>query len=125
MTTIKQASKKICIDCMGGVKDPRANRCRNCWNIYYRKNPNRAFMERNINWKGDVVGYNSLHKWIRRHKPKPLVCEICKENNPKQVANISGKYKRDINDYQWLCVRCHVYKDETVYNLKTMKGGKS
>jgi len=28
-----------------------------------------------------------------------------------ELSNISGKYKRDINDYEWLCVKCHRIKD--------------
>lgn len=44
-------------------------------------------------------------------KPKPDLCEECKEIPPVDVANISGKYKRDINDFKWVCRRCHMKSD--------------
>lgn len=65
----------------------------------------------NAMWKGDGVGYSTLHTWIRRHKPKPQFCEICGTRPPTDVANISGKYLRDINDFRWLCERCHLVLD--------------
>jgi len=58
-------------------------------------------------WKGDDVKYGSLHDWIRNHKPKPEFCEICNKYSPYDMANISGLYKRDINDFEWLCRKCH------------------
>lgn len=74
--------------------------------------------EKNINWKGNKVKYSSLHTWVRNHKPKTEFCEICRIKEPKQLANISGEYKRDINDFLWLCTRCHVIRDGTIKNLK-------
>jgi hypothetical protein len=69
------------------------------------------------NWKGDDVGYSSLHEWIRRNKPKPDVCEMCNCFKPKEISNISGEYKRDIDDYQWLCVLCHSYYDNQIRDI--------
>jgi len=63
--------------------------------------------EKNSQWKGDEVGYCALHEWIRNHKPKPKLCEKCKKNKSYDLANISGEYKRDINDFRWLCRSCH------------------
>jgi len=63
--------------------------------------------EGNPNWKGDKAGYGALHRWVKRRKPKPKFCENCGKRKPFEVANISGKYKRDINDYKWLCRSCH------------------
>jgi hypothetical protein len=77
--------------------------------------------ENNFQWKGDEVGYISLHNWIRRHKPKLELCEDCKEEESYDLANISGEYKRDINDYKWVCRRCHMKEDGRINNLK--KGG--
>ena len=65
-------------------------------------------------WKGDDVSYKVLHKWIRKNKPKPDVCEMCNCFKPKEISNISGEYKRDIDDYQWLCVLCHSYYDNQI-----------
>jgi len=62
-------------------------------------------------WKGKKVGYAGLHWWIRKHKPKPDFCEMCGEKQPFEVANISGEYKRDINDFMWVCRKCHMKSD--------------
>lgn len=64
-------------------------------------------LESNGMWKGKNVGYDALHGWIRTHKTKPLMCEECKQAEPKDLANISGSYLRDINDFEWLCRKCH------------------
>lgn len=67
---------------------------------------------KNPSWKGDKVKYRALHEWIRKNKPKRKTCEDCGKGNRRlEVANISGKYKRDINDFEWLCCSCHTLKD--------------
>lgn len=77
--------------------------------------------EKNPNWKGDKVSKNPLHLWIRRHKPKSEICEVCGINKPYDLANISGKYKRDINDFKWSCRKCHMKEDGRIKNLKNQK----
>jgi len=67
--------------------------------------------ENNPQWMGDKVSIVPLHVWIRSHKPKPTLCEMCKNKPPYDVANISQTYKRDVNDFEWLCRRCHMIKD--------------
>ncbi|MCK5061745.1 hypothetical protein KAR28_04290 [Candidatus Parcubacteria bacterium] len=67
--------------------------------------------KKNPMWKGDDVGYNALHAWINRYLPKPKVCECCKKIPPYDLANKSGKYKRDLSDWEWLCRGCHMTKD--------------
>lgn len=73
--------------------------------------------EKHHQWKGDDVSYEGLHQWVTRHKPKPKVCEICKQKEPYDLANISGEYKRDINNFQWLCRSCHMKLDGRINNL--------
>jgi len=68
--------------------------------------------EKHYKWKGDKVGYGGLHSWIRRNKPKPELCECCGMSQPFDLANISQEYKRDINDFEWLCRSCHMIKDK-------------
>jgi hypothetical protein len=68
-------------------------------------------------WKGDLVGFGGLHTWVRNHKPKPELCECCQKQEPYDVANISGEYKRDINDFQWLCRKCHMANDGRLTKL--------
>ena len=54
------------------------------------------------------MGYAGLHKWVRQNKPIPKTCEICGKVTTKlYAANISGKYKRDLNDFIYLCGPCH------------------
>lgn len=76
--------------------------------------------EKNGYWKGDKVGYAGVHLWIRRRKIKPKVCEKCKKEKRLDLSNVSGKYKRDVNDYRYLCKSCHSKYDG--YNLKGYKG---
>jgi len=61
------------------------------------------------NWKGDLVGYSALHRWVERKLGKPLQCEDCGTTAVKRYewANISGEYKRDIKDFKRLCYKCH------------------
>lgn len=75
--------------------------------------------EKNTMWKGDNVGYNELHNWVRRHKPKPAICEICGKEVPFDLANISSEYKRDVNDYQWICRLCHMKGDKRLEELNS------
>ncbi len=64
------------------------------------------------NWKGDDVGYASLHSWVRRHKGKPNDCKKCgKDKSRYEWANISREYKRDLDDWVSLCTSCHQYAD--------------
>ena len=56
----------------------------------------------------DKVKYSGLHMWAKRWLEKPNNCEICNEKKDKlHLANKSGKYKRDLKDWLWLCPICH------------------
>lgn len=66
---------------------------------------------KNPMWKGDRVGKISLHTWIKKRKQKAKFCQKCKKNPPYDLANISQNYKRDINDFRWLCRKCHMLSD--------------
>ena len=65
------------------------------------------------NWRGAEVGYNSLHKWVSNRLGKPQSCESCGIKGSRGTkrdyhwSNISGKYLRDLGDWQRLCVPCH------------------
>jgi hypothetical protein len=58
-------------------------------------------------WKGDNVGYDALHDWIKRQKGKAenYICshkdKTCK--GKLEWANKSGKYKRDLSDWFVFC----------------------
>ena len=69
-------------------------------------------------WRGNAVGYDGLHDWVKLHKPASEFCEVCGRTNCRiEAANISGVYKRDIKDFVWLCCSCHTNFD----NIKKMK----
>ncbi len=65
--------------------------------------------EKHHSWKGENVGYSGIHRWVRRHKIKTGKCSLCLKNNIKtDWANISGKYKRDLNDFIEACRSCNM-----------------
>jgi hypothetical protein len=109
--------KPFCIECGKHLKDYRSNRCRRCYYDEYRNNPNKALGYKNINWKGNNVGYRALHQYLQRHKVKPKYCEFCKINKPTDIAKISKEYTRNIEDYKYLCRRCHNNYDGTSLNI--------
>ena len=112
-----------CIDC-GKIICKLSTRCKSCANKYRKgkfywneDSKERRKTKKNPNWKGDKVKYDALHSWIRRHKSKPKLCEKCKKRKPFDLSNISGKYKRDVNDFEWLCRSCHMEKDGRLAKL--------
>ena len=64
-------------------------------------------------WVGDEVQYVGLHAWINRWKTKPIACEMCGIVTEKlDAANIDHKYRRVLEDYIYLCRRCHIAYDK-------------
>lgn len=74
-----------------------------------RANPSHEFKkgQRPHNWKGDAVGYDALHDWVKRHRGKAVLCEWCGSDYRPQWANKSFQYKRDLSDWIALCYTCH------------------
>ena len=70
--------------------------------------------ENNAQWKGEEAGYGSIHDWVKLRLGKPNYCQHCKATDKKKYewANISKKYKRDLNDWIRLCVSCHDEYDD-------------
>jgi hypothetical protein len=66
--------------------------------------------EKHPMWK-DSKKMGAIHHWVKLRKQKPLLCENCGERPAEDCANISGEYKRDLSDYEWLCRKCHQEKD--------------
>ena len=60
----------------------------------------------------------ALHRKIEKIKPKPNLCENCGKKKAYDLANISGEYKRIVEDWEWLCRKCHMTKDGRLKNLK-------
>ena len=67
--------------------------------------------EKNYCWKGEEVGYRSLHMWVERYLGKPDTCTHCKRSNLSghliHWASKSRQYKRDLEDWLRLCAKCH------------------
>lgn len=77
--------------------------------------------KKNPAWKGNKVGYSSLHEWVRIRKPKTKFCMHCKIRPPHDLANISGNYERNIYDFEWLCRKCHMKSDGRLNKLISTK----
>lgn len=75
-----------------------------------------------------------MHAWIKRNKPRPELCEQC-NNRPVTVlshkeAKAPRVYRRNFNDYEWLCKRCFAIKkweekpeivnDKDVYEIRKL-----
>ena len=68
--------------------------------------------DKNGNWRGDNVGYNGIHDFMHRRMKQPKSCQSCgKITSNLDLANISQKYKRVVDDWEWLCRKCHMQKD--------------
>ena len=66
-------------------------------------------------WRGDNAGYRAKHTWIQGKRGQPTICEHCGTAGLKghQIhwANVSGKYKREFDDWLRLCAKCHKIYD--------------
>ena len=62
-------------------------------------------------WKGDDVGIEALHEWVRSHFWPTRLCQMCMQVPPRDLANITGIYKRDFRNWRYACRRCHVIYD--------------
>ena len=69
----------------------------------------KCLSDKNSSWKGDKVGYHGVHKWVKKWKGKPNLCENCGITTAKRYhwANIDHKYRRVLEDYIRLCPKCH------------------
>jgi len=80
--------------------------------------------EGNVMWKGDNVGLDALHLWVRSRKTKPENCEKCQKAAPMDMANIGHTYRRNLEDWRWLCRRCHMEIDGRLDKLIARNKGK-
>jgi hypothetical protein len=82
---------------------------------YGKDNPNYGKLK-------EDAKYGAIHKWVKKNKPKPLVCDRCKEKPPHDLANICNEYNpltytRDFNNWRWLCRSCHMNDDGRMERL--------
>lgn len=73
--------------------------------------------EKNPNWRGQSVKYGGLHLWVRSRLQRPKCCQRCSKEGKLDLANISQKYLRDLNDWIYLCRQCHMLGDGRMNNL--------
>lgn len=68
-----------------------------------------------VTFTGTPTEYRTLHYWVERQLGCPSLCANCGTTNAKRFewANISGEYKKDVSDWERLCVSCHRLKDGT------------
>lgn len=75
----------------------------------YKKGDNVG--ERNHAWRGDDASYAPKHKWVYKVLGRPLLCEFCGKNGGNHRgyhwSNKNHEYKREVKDWQRLCVSCH------------------
>ena len=54
--------------------------------------------------------YIQIHAYIKARKKITVYCQECYKIKKVDLANISQEYKHDIEDYEWLCRKCHSVK---------------
>lgn len=79
--------------------------------------------DKNPHWKGDDVGYTSLHEWINNNWGKLRKCEVCDTEDAKKFewANLNGIYNRDRVNWKRMCCSCHCKYDNKIMNIKKMR----
>jgi len=80
--------------------------------------------ENNRYWKGDKASYKAIHQWVRSHLSKPEFCTKCNINPSREVANIDGKYSRDLTTWAWMCRSCHLRMDNVATKAWITKKGR-
>lgn len=75
--------------------------------------------ERHPNWKGVWAGYDAIHDFVKRRKEKSKSCQHCGKSSLLHLSNLSGKYERLIEDWVWLCPKCHSKMDKGKNSVKT------
>jgi len=65
----------------------------------------------NGNWS-NTPKYSTIHDWIRKYKPKQLVCTSCEEEKKLDLCLLKGKtHERKLDNYIYLCRKCHCKYD--------------
>jgi len=72
-------------------------------------------------WKGDEVGIDALHTWVRKHFPEPEFCMLCNKIPPYDLANITGILNREFKNWAYFCRKCHQEWDNTQERIKIIK----
>ena len=105
----------ICLTCNKRFSFSPSAKRKFCSHNCYQKSMIGKRDEQTSRWKGDNIGYASLHQWVAKKLGKPSKCEFCgkEEPNGRKIhwANKSHEYKRNLEDWIRLCKSCHVRYD--------------
>ncbi len=91
-------------------------------NVKSRSKSEYKLNDKNPQWKGEKAGYGAIHNYVKRRIKKERICNDCKREKPLDMANISQEYKREVEDWEWLCRRCHMKKDGRLAKYAQMMG---
>ena len=71
-------------------------------------------------WKGKNAKTNAKHMWMKAHFKPLKKCEKCglETNVELSFNHCLGDYTRNIDDYEYLCRKCHVKKDVVMGRYK-------
>jgi len=120
--------EKECKNCKKKFKPYFREQVNCCSDCYFKSEDLKEFarnshlIKNNGSWKGNLgnikedAGYTAIHEWINRNKEFTFNCEICdkkvESRGQLDLANVSGDYNRDVNDFIWLCRSCHTKFDK-------------
>lgn len=73
---------------------------------------------KNPMWKGHdaQLTYTGLHRRIETRLPRPELCPMCTKRSPFDIANITGIYDHNLENWRWLCRKCHMLSDGRIKN---------
>ena len=85
---------------------------------------------KNPNWRGDQAKYKAIHMYMRSHLTGSDRCQKCGMITIRlDLANITGVYNRDPNNWKWWCRKCHnlshKYKDMSNYRCSVCDSNKT
>lgn len=102
-----------------------SNQCRSCAlrnrkgkYLWSKKSRENRLGKKNPNWHGNNVTYIQLHVWIKSRLKKPSHCPNCHLECFKLDLCNKGKYDRNLENWEWLCRRCHMKKDGRLQIMK-------
>ena len=72
---------------------------------------------KNGQWKGDSVKYIALHLWVKSNWEKIKKCSKCDSQENIDLANVTGVYGREFNNWDYLCRKHHMQGDGRMNNL--------
>jgi len=104
--TIIYQNRNGIYDLVSGIKILRNER------FYIRDKQGLFFIPESIGIKKTtpLEEYKNIHLWVRKQwlkKPKIRFCNKCYKKGKLELGNISGKYKKELSDWEWICRKCH------------------